>query len=70
MRAAAVFRALPAILSGPLGFQAQDRLATLNAAERQRVIEAAREAEARAQAIREAMRRREIEEANAKAMRE
>jgi hypothetical protein len=50
--------------------QAQDRLTTLSAAERQRVIEAARAAEARAQAIREAMRQREIEEANAKAMRE
>jgi hypothetical protein len=50
--------------------QAQDRLTTLNAAERQRVIEAAREAEARAAAIREAMRQRAIEEANAKSMRE
>jgi len=50
--------------------QAQDRLTTLNAAERQRVIAAARQAEERARAIREAMRRRAEEEANAKAMRE
>jgi len=63
-------RALDLRPAGESIAQAQDRLATLNAAERQRVIEAAREAEARAQAIREAMRRREIEEANAKAMRE
>jgi hypothetical protein len=50
--------------------QAQDRLTTLNAAERQRVIAAARQAEERARAIREAMRRRAEAEANAKAMRE
>jgi hypothetical protein len=50
--------------------QAQDRLTTLNAAERQRVIAAARQAEGRARTIREAMRRRAQEEANAKAMRE
>jgi len=43
--------------------QAQDRLATLNTAERQRVIRAAREAEARAQQIREAMARKAAEEA-------
>ena len=50
--------------------QAQDRLATLNAAERQRVVRAAVQAEQRAQAIREAMRRTAEAEANAKAMRE
>jgi hypothetical protein len=50
--------------------QAQDRLATLNAAERQRVIKAARQAEERAQKIREAMKKQAEEEANAKAMRE
>ncbi len=50
--------------------QAQDRLATLNAAERRRVIQAARQAEERAQKIREAMKRQAEAEANAKAMRE
>ena len=50
--------------------QAQDRLATLNAAERQRVITAARQAEQRAQKIREAMKKQAEQEANAKAMRE
>lgn len=50
----------------PLGeseAQAQDRLATLNTAERQRVIKATREAEARAQQIREEMARKAAEEA-------
>jgi|SRR5579859_1720403 len=50
--------------------QAQDRLATLNAAERQRVVKAARQAEERAQKIRVAMQRQAEQEANAKAMRE
>ena len=50
--------------------QAQDRLATLNAAERARVVQAARRAEERAREIREAMRQRAEEEANAKVMRE
>jgi len=50
--------------------QAQDRLTTLNAAERQRVVKAARQAEERAEKIREAMRRQAEAEANAKAMRE
>jgi len=52
--------------------QAQDRLATLNSAERQRVIKAAREAEERAQQIRAAMAARKAAEeaANLKAMRE
>jgi len=50
----------------PLGeseAQAQDRLTTLNTAERQRVIKAAREAEARAQQIREEMAKKAAEEA-------
>ncbi len=50
--------------------QAQDRLTTLNAAERRRVVAAARQAEERANAIRVAMRQRAEEEANAKSMRE
>lgn len=50
--------------------QAQDRLTTLNAAERERVIFAARAAEARAQAVREAMAKKEAEEAAAKGSRE
>ncbi len=50
--------------------EAQDRLTMLSAAERHRVVAAARQAEERATAIREAMRQRAIEEANAKAMRE
>lgn len=49
--------------SGESEAQAQDRLATLNTAERQRVIKAAREAEARAQQIREEMARKAAEEA-------
>ena len=50
--------------------QAKDRLMTLNAAERTRVVKAARKAEQRAADIREAMRRKAEEEANAKATRE
>lgn len=51
--------------------QAQDRLATLNTAERQRVIRAAREAEERARAVRAAMAAaKAAAEADAKAMRE
>lgn len=50
--------------------QAQDRLATLNTIERQRVIKAARQAEERAQQIREAMAREAAKEASMKAMRE
>jgi hypothetical protein len=50
--------------------QAQDRLTTLNSNERMRVLRAAHAAEERARAIREAMRRKAAEEANAKAMRE
>lgn len=50
--------------------QAQDRLSTLNSAERQRVIKATREAEARAQAVREALAKQAAEEAAAKYNRE
>lgn len=50
--------------------QAQDRLATLNTAERQRVIRAAREAEERARQIREAMAKKAAEEAADKWSRE
>lgn len=50
--------------------QAQDRLANLNSAERQRVIEAARAAEARARSIREALAAKAAEEAAAKYNRE
>ena len=50
--------------------QAQDRLTTLSAVERQRVIRASQEAEARARAIREAMAKKAAEEAAAKASRE
>jgi hypothetical protein len=50
--------------------QAQDRLNTLNTAERQRVIRAAREAQERARAIREAMAKQAAEEAADKWTRE
>lgn len=50
--------------------EAQDRLTMLSAAERQRVVAAARQAEERANAIRQEMQRRAAEEANAKALRE
>lgn len=50
--------------------QAEDRLETLSSIDRQRVINAARVAEQRAQAIREAMTRQAAEEAAAKYTRE
>lgn len=50
--------------------QAQDRLATLNTAERQRVIAAARAAEERAREIRRRMAEEAAREAEAKTMRE
>jgi hypothetical protein len=50
--------------------QAQDRLTTLSSLERQRVVLAARAAEERARAIREAMRRKAAEEAVARYTRE
>jgi hypothetical protein len=56
--------------AGETAAQAQDRLATLNTAERQRVIKATRQAEARARQIREAMAREAAKAASLKAMRE
>jgi hypothetical protein len=50
--------------------QADDRLTTLSSSERQRVVRAARGAEARARAIREEMARKAAEEAADKATRE
>jgi hypothetical protein len=56
-------RGLGLLPAGETEAQAQDRLATLNTAERQRVIKAAREAEDRARQIREAMAKKAAEEA-------
>jgi hypothetical protein len=56
--------------AGETQAQAQDRLATLNTAERQRVIAAARQAEERARQVREAMARQAAEEAADKWSRE
>ncbi len=56
--------------AGETEAQAQDRLATLDSAERQRVIREAQEAEKRAQAVREAMAKKAAEEAAARYMRE
>jgi hypothetical protein len=56
--------------AGESAAQAQDRLTTLSTAERQRVILAAREAEERARAIREAMAQKAAEEAADKWTRE
>jgi len=56
--------------AGETEAQAQDRFNTLNTAERRRVIRAAREAEERARQIREAMARKEAEEAADKWSRE
>jgi hypothetical protein len=50
--------------------QAQDRLMTVSTSERQRLIQAARSAEKRAQQIREAMRAQAARDAQAKAMQE
>ena len=50
--------------------QAADRLATISTAERQRVLAAARQAEERARAIREAMAKKAAEEAAAQYSRE
>lgn len=69
---------LARVALGALGFrprgetetQAQDRLMTLNAAERERVIQAARVAEQRAQEVREALAKKAAEEAAVKAFRE
>lgn len=50
--------------------QAQDRLTALDSVERRRVVEEARAAQIRAQQIREALARKEAEEAASKMMRE
>jgi hypothetical protein len=50
--------------------QAEDRLTSLSAAERARVLQASRAAEARARAVREALARKAAEEAADKATRE
>lgn len=50
--------------------QAQDRLTTISTVERQRVLAAARAAEERAQAVREAMAKKAAEEAAAQSSRE
>ena len=50
--------------------QAQDRLTTLSTAERSRVLAAARQAEERARAVREAMAKQAAEEAAAQYSRE
>ena len=63
-------RALGLLPAGETAAQAQDRLTTLSTAERQRVIREAREAERRAQKIREAMVKKAAEEAAAKYMRD
>lgn len=56
--------------AGETAAQAQDRLTSLSASERQRVIAAARAAEERAQAIREALARKAAEESADKYTRE
>ena len=56
--------------SGETVAQAADRLTTISTTERQRVLEASRLAEARAQAIREAMAKKAAEEAAAQSSRE
>jgi len=54
--------------AGETEVQAQDRLATLNTAERQRVIKAARKAEARAQDIRRKMAEEAAQRAESKSL--
>lgn len=56
--------------AGETEAQAHDRLTTMSTSERQRLIKAARAAEARAQEIREAMRRQAALDAQAKPMQE
>lgn len=56
--------------AGETPAQAADRLATISTAERQRVLAAARQAEERARAIREAMAKKAAEEAAAQYSRE
>lgn len=63
-------RALDLRPAGESEAQAQDRLATLNTAERQRILAATRAAEERAAAIREAMAKKAAEDAADKWTRE
>ena len=56
--------------AGESAAQAADRLTTISSAERQRVLAAARQAEARAQAVRQAMQKKAAEEAAAQSSRE
>ncbi len=63
-------RALSLRPAGETAVQAQDRLTTLNTAERRRVVAAARAAEERARQIREAMAKQAAEEAADKWSRE
>lgn len=63
-------RALGLRPAGESAAQAEDRLATLDSANRQQVIAAARQAEARARAVREAMAAEAARQASLKAMRE
>lgn len=63
-------RALDLCPAGETPAQAQDRLSTLDSIERQQVVRAARAAEARAQAIREAMAKKAAQEAADKWTRE
>ncbi len=61
-------KALNLIPAGETPAQAQDRLSTLDSAERQRVVKATRQAEARAQEIRRKMAEEEARRAEAKTM--
>ncbi len=63
-------RALGLRPQGESAAQAQDRLTALDSVERRRVVEEARTAQIRAQQIREALARKEAEEAASKMMRE
>ena len=56
--------------AGETAAQAADRLSTISSSERQRVLEAARVAEERARAVREAMVKKAAEEAAAQSSRE
>jgi len=56
--------------AGESAAQAADRLTTISSSERQRVLEAARAAEARARAVRAAMAKKAAEEAAAQSSRE
>jgi hypothetical protein len=63
-------KGLDVVPEGESAVQAADRLTTLDSVERQRVIRKTRQAEARAREIREAMARKQAEEAAARYSRE